>query len=63
MSDKEKLQVTMPATLKKELERMANETGISQNHLSVLALHSLTKNYKEKGSFIFADLLNPEHRN
>lgn len=62
MNEKEKLQVTMPTSLKRELAHMAKETGISQNHLAVLALHSLTANYEEKGSFIFADLLNPEHR-
>lgn len=62
MNEKEKLQVIMPSPLKKELEQMAKETGISQNHLTVLALYSLTENYKQKGSFIFGDLLNPEHR-
>lgn len=57
-----KLPVTLPTEIKGELERLSTEIGLSQNQLVVLAVHSLLANYKEKGSFIFADLLNPEHR-
>lgn len=57
-----KMPISMPEKLKDELERMADEVGLSQNHLAVLALHSLVKNYESKGTFIFVDLLNPEHR-
>jgi len=28
----------------------------------LMALHSLIANYETKGSFLFADLINPEHR-
>ncbi len=52
----------MPENLKEQLEAMADEVGLSQNQLTVMALHSLVANYQAKGSFIFADLLNPEHR-
>lgn len=57
-----RLPVTFPGVVKEELEKMSEETGISQGQLVVLATQSLLSNYKVKGSFIFADLLNPEHR-
>lgn len=57
-----KMPISMPEKLKGDLEKMAEEIGLSQNHLAVLALHSLVKNYELKGTFIFVDLLNPEHR-
>ena len=41
---------------------MAEETGMSQATLVNLATISMLENYKTKGSFIFADLLNPEHK-
>ena len=54
--------VSLPENLKCELEKMSVEVGLSQNQLLMMAAQSLIANYKEKGSFIFADLLNPEHR-
>lgn len=57
-----KIPVSMPETLKEKLEKMSEELGLSQNQLAVMALHSLVANYEIKGSFIFADLLNPDHR-
>lgn len=57
-----KMPVSLPETLKSELEKMSVEVGLSQNQLLVMSAQSLVANYKEKGSFIFADLLNPEHR-
>lgn len=57
-----RLPINMPESLKKDLEKMSEEVGLSQNQLAVMALHSLVANYESKGSFIFADLLNPEHR-
>lgn len=57
-----RLPINMPETLKENLEKMSEEVGLSQNQLAVMALHSLVANYESKGSFIFADLLNPEHR-
>lgn len=57
-----KFTVTLADETKKKLERMANETGISQSHLIRMAAHSLVVNYENKGSFIFADLLNPDHK-
>lgn len=56
-----KMPVSMPEKLKEELATMADELGLSQNQLAVMALHSLVRNYEKKGSFIFADLLNPDH--
>lgn len=41
---------------------MAEETGVAQSHLIRMAAHSLVVNYEMKGSFIFADLLNPDHK-
>jgi len=60
--EKKRLIVDMPEHLKVELEEFSDEVGMSQNQLVVLAVHSLVANYKTKGSFIFADLLNPVHR-
>jgi len=57
-----KMPVSLPENLKYDLEKMSVEVGLSQNQLLVMAAQSLIANYKEKGSFIFADLLNPEHR-
>lgn len=57
-----RLPVTFPNSLKKQLEQISKEVGISQGQLVVLATHSFVANYMEKGTFIFADLLNPEHR-
>lgn len=59
---KAKLQIYMPQGFKDRLEGMSEETGISQNQLILLAGYSLLANYDKSGSFIFADLLNPEHR-
>jgi hypothetical protein len=41
---------------------MSQETGIPQAQLVNLATISMLANYKKKGSFIFVDLLNPEHK-
>lgn len=62
MSEMKRFPVVMNTALKMELEAMSEEIGLTQNHLTVLALYSLVANYKKKGSFIMADLLNPEHR-
>lgn len=62
MSVTKRLPVVMPIALKEELEVMSDEMGLTQNHLTVLALYSLVANYKQKGAFIMADLLNPAHR-
>lgn len=63
MSDnKKQILINIPENLKVELEKMAKETGLSQTQLVLLSVQSLIANYDEKGSFIFADLLNPEHR-
>lgn len=56
------LGVDLPPEKKMELERMADETGMTQTALVKLATISLLENYKAKGSFVFVDLLNPEHK-
>ena len=56
------LNIDLPPVAKEELVRMADETNMSQAALIKLATLSLLENYKHKGSFIFADLLNPEHK-
>lgn len=60
MTTKNRMQVYLPSELKEKLAGMAEELGLTQNQLAVMALHSLAANYKAKGSFIFVDLLNPE---
>lgn len=57
-----KMPVSLPESVKQDLEKMSAEVGLSQNQLLVMAAQSLLANYKAKGSFIFADLLNPKHR-
>ncbi|WP_176586028.1 hypothetical protein [Priestia megaterium] len=57
-----KMPVSLPESVKQDLEKMSAEVGLSQNQLLVMAAQSLLANYKAKGSSIFADLLNPEHR-
>ncbi|QSX24485.1 hypothetical protein [Priestia megaterium] len=58
-----KMPVSLPESVKEDLEKMSTEVGLSQNQLLVMAAQSLLANYETKGSFIFVDLLNPEHRN
>lgn len=60
--DKVKQTIYLPEETKKQLEEMSGDVAISQNQLIVLATHSLIANWKEKGSFIFVDLLDPKHR-
>lgn len=57
-----KMPVSLPESVKQDLEQMSAEVGLSQNQLLVMATQSLLANYKANGSFIFVDLLNPEHR-
>lgn len=54
--------VRVTANTKTALENMSKDTGINQSDLVRLATMSMLKNYEMKGSFIFADLLNPEHK-
>lgn len=54
--------VSLPPALKKQIEEMSKETGMTQSNLIRLATQSLVVNYEKSGSFIFADLLNPEHK-
>lgn len=60
--DKKGITVYLTETPKKRLEEMSKETGIPQAQLINLATISMLENYKGKGSFIFADLLNPDHK-
>jgi len=57
-----KVIVNVPEEIKAGLERMSEETMIAQTTLVNMAIQSLVANYEVKGSFIFADLLNPDHR-
>jgi len=56
------LSIDLPPEAKEQLVKMSQETDMSQAALIKLATLSLLENYKHKGSFIFADLLNPEHK-
>lgn len=62
MAEVKKLTIPFPAEHKHDLERMSSETGLSQTQLIILATISMLANYEHKGSFVFADLLNPEHK-
>lgn len=57
-----RLPLVLPSNLKERLEKMSDETNLSQNQLAVMALYSLIANYHKSGSFIFADLLDVSHR-
>ncbi|MGG0753112.1 ribbon-helix-helix domain-containing protein [Brevibacillus laterosporus] len=57
-----RLAVAFPEKLKEEMKIMSKDTGIAQTTLVVMAMQSLIANYKNKGSFIFADLLNPDYK-
>lgn len=56
----DRIQVYLPSVLKSQIKDMAEETGMTQNQLTLMALQSLVVNYERKGAFIFADLLNPD---
>ncbi|MDR6884759.1 methyltransferase domain-containing protein [Bacillus sp. 3255] len=57
-ADKTKrLSVYLPEKVKEDLERMAEETGLSMTQLIVMATHGLLANYAEQGGAIFGDLL------
>ncbi|MFG1735333.1 CopG family transcriptional regulator [Paenibacillus sp. 843] len=63
MSSKEKpprLTVYLPDLAKSELEQMANQTGLSQSQLVVMATLGLLANYKARGNGIFTELLKME---
>lgn len=60
MESKEKpsrLTVYLPETARIDLLRIAEDTGLSQSQLVVLATHSLIANHKAKGNAIFSELL------
>jgi hypothetical protein len=59
---KKGITIQFPEHIKKRLEEMSEEVGIPQNQLVNLATISMLENYKQKGSFIFVDLLNPEYK-
>jgi hypothetical protein len=59
---KKGITIQFPEHVKKRLEEMSEEVGIPQNQLVNLATISMLENYKQKGSFIFVDLLNPDHK-
>ncbi|PWK05269.1 hypothetical protein [Tumebacillus permanentifrigoris] len=52
----------MPEGLRDDLDKMGGELRYSRATLINMACASLVANYEAKGSFIFVDLLNPEHR-
>lgn len=62
MSETKRMQLYLPNELKRDLEKMADEVGLSQNNLAILALQSLVRNYDSKGTHIFVDLLSPTNR-
>lgn len=58
VEDKTKrLSVYLPEKVKADLERMAEETGLSMTQLIVMATHGLLAGYEAKGGAIFADLI------
>ncbi|MFD0694004.1 methyltransferase domain-containing protein [Paenibacillus sp. GCM10027628] len=57
-----RLSVYLPEKVKADLERMAEETGLSMTQLIVMATHGLLANYGAVGGSIFADLLSAKQR-
>ncbi|PAF20072.1 hypothetical protein CHH49_18050 [Terribacillus saccharophilus] len=57
-----KMPIELPEGTKQRLEEMSKETMVPQASLIKMAVESLVANYEVKGGFIFADLLNPDHR-
>lgn len=63
MKDQAKrIAIFLPPQFKEQLEKLSDETGLAQSQLVVLATISMLVNYENVGSAIFADLLNPEHK-
>lgn len=60
--NKKGITINYTEPIKKRLEEMSQETNIPQAQLVNLATISMLENYKQKGSFIFVDLLNPTHK-
>ncbi|WP_342551570.1 hypothetical protein [Paenibacillus sp. FSL R7-0652] len=52
-----RLTVYLPEKAREDLLRIAQDTGLSQSQLVVLATHSLIANYKAEGNNIFSELL------
>lgn len=52
-----RLTVYLPEKSRTDLLEIAQETGLSQSQLVVLATHSLIANHKAKGNAIFSELL------
>lgn len=63
MAEKEmdRLNVYLPKELKESLVKMAEETGVKQSQLVIIAVHALTAKYEEVGNYIFVDLINRNH--
>ncbi|UUZ81641.1 methyltransferase domain-containing protein [Paenibacillus sp. P26] len=57
-----RLTVYLPDRVKSDLSRMAEQTGLSMTQLIVMATHSLLANYQERGSAVFAGLIDARHR-
>lgn len=62
LEPRKRLVLELNEDLKKEVDQMSKELNMSRNQLGLMALYSLVANYKKSGSFIFVDLLNPEHK-
>ncbi|WP_342437972.1 hypothetical protein NSS79_01255 [Paenibacillus sp. FSL L8-0436] len=52
-----RLTVYLPEKSRIDLHEIAQETGLSQSQLVVLATHSLIANHKANGNAIFSELL------
>ncbi|KOP64851.1 hypothetical protein AMS62_06020 [Bacillus sp. FJAT-18019] len=57
-----RLTVYLPDVAKSELQQMANQTGLSQSQLVVMATLGLLANYRVKGNAIFTELLRIEQK-
>ncbi|MBM7651775.1 hypothetical protein [Neobacillus cucumis] len=53
----ERLGVYMTPDLKEQLFTISQETGISLNNLSLIAITSLVANYQEHGQSIFVEIV------
>lgn len=57
-----RLTVYFPKAIKDQLTRMAEETGLSQSQLVVMATHGLLAQYRKNGQDIFMNLITPANK-
>lgn len=54
--------IDLPDDIKRDLNEMSKELGMTQSALMVLAINTLVARYREDGMKIFFDLLTPKKK-